>query len=114
MLFGCSPDEIIRVGTPFHNNGTDGVKFHDEITDTETITSLRTLIKNAKDIEEPNDLTKEPEVFFSLDKPKEGISEIRRYIWYQDDGSAVLYNEATGYSILTKKQTIELKNILKH
>ncbi|MCT8137991.1 hypothetical protein H1D32_09620 [Anaerobacillus sp. CMMVII] len=54
----------------------------------------------------------EAEAFFSLDIPKEGISEIRRYIWYLGDGSAVLYYTATGYSALNREQTIELKNIL--
>ena len=25
---GCSADEVIRVGTPFNENGSEGVKFH--------------------------------------------------------------------------------------
>lgn len=54
---------------------------------------------------------REPETFFSLDRPKEGVSEIRRYIWYKDDSSAVLYNGGSNYSTLTKEQTDELKNV---
>ncbi|MCT8137990.1 hypothetical protein H1D32_09615 [Anaerobacillus sp. CMMVII] len=56
LLLGCSVDEVIQVGTPFYNNGTSGVHFHNEITDSEAITSLRNLINNAKDVEEPSEL----------------------------------------------------------
>ncbi len=39
-----------------------------------------------------------------------------RYIWYQDDGSAILSNNRGSdiYSTLTQKQTNELKSILQH
>ena len=42
ILFGCSANEVIRVGTPFIDRGTEGVEFHNEITDKESITRLRT------------------------------------------------------------------------
>ena len=80
VIIGCSAEEVIRVGTPFNHNGNEGVEFHNEITDSESITHLRTIIDKVKEIEEPNDINKEPEIFFSLDRPKDGISEIRFYL----------------------------------
>ena len=113
VLSGCSADEVIQVGTPFNNNGSEGVKFHKEIKDSESIEALRRILDKLEDIEEPNDLNKESETFFSLDRPKEGISERRLYVWYQEDGSSILYNDGVNsYFSLTKKQTNELKSIL--
>lgn len=113
MFTGCSVDEVIRVGTPFGDNGTEGVKFHNEMKDSESIEALRKVIDKVKEIEKPEDLDKEPKIFFSLDIPKEGIAEIRLYVWYQDDGSSILYNDGSdSYFTLTKKQTKELKSIL--
>lgn len=53
LLLGCSPDEVSRVGTPFNENGSEGVIFDKDITDSESIESLREVIKKLKDIEEP-------------------------------------------------------------
>ncbi|ATP40573.1 hypothetical protein CSE16_11210 [Solibacillus sp. R5-41] len=103
---------LFRVGTPFNENGVKGVKFDKEITNSKSIESLRTLIKKVRDIDEPNGLNKESNIFFSLDRPKDGISEIRLYIWYQDDGSSILKTDSNSYFALTKEHTNELKNIL--
>lgn len=112
LLLGCSPDEVIRVGTPFNENGSEGVLFDKDITDSESIESLRAIIKKVKDIEEPKALNNEPNTFFTLDRPNEGVSEIRLYVFYQEDGSSILYNESSGYYALTKEYTDELKGIL--
>jgi hypothetical protein len=113
VLIGCSADVLIRVGTPYNYKGTDGVKFDkNEITNSGAIAKLRKIIKNSKEIEKPNVVENVAEVFFSLDRPKDSLSEIRRYIWYQDDGSSILYDGDSGYSTLTKEQTNELKRIL--
>lgn len=111
MLLGCSVDEVIRVGTPYNYKGTDGVKFDTEITKSETISKLRTIIENSKEIEKPNSIEDVADVFFQLDNPKDGVSQIRRYIWYQDDGGSILSGDDYYYS-LTKEQTDELKGIL--
>ncbi|MDL4842423.1 hypothetical protein [Aquibacillus rhizosphaerae] len=111
ILSGCSANEVIRVGTPFEDDDTEGVKFNDEITDDEAITSLRTIIDNSNQIDKPNN-KHEPDAFFQLNRPDDSVIEIRRYIWFQDDGSAVLFDGGSNYSTLTKQQTLELKNIL--
>ncbi|WP_138420847.1 hypothetical protein [Aquibacillus sediminis] len=111
MLIGCSADKVIKVGSPFNDEGTEGVKFDNEITDKEAITKLRTIIDNSEGINKPN-IENEAEAFFQLDRLDESVSEIRRYIWFQDDGSAVLFDGGSNYSSLTKEQTLELKSIL--
>ena len=103
---------MINVGTPYNYKGTDGVKFESEITNSEVISKLRTIINGSENIEKTNNIEYVADVFFSLDRPKEGISEIRRYIWYQSDGSAILSDDMSNYYTLNKEQTKELKRIL--
>ncbi len=112
MLFACSSDEVIRIGTPHNSEGTTWVKFSNEITDSEVIHKVRTIVENSQGIDKPILIEVKADVFFQLNNPSKGISEIDRYIWFQEDGSAILYNEAVGYSTLTKEQTLELKSIL--
>lgn len=113
MLSGCSANEVIRVGTPFNEDGSEGVKFHKDITNSESIDALRRILENVEDIEEPKDLSKEDETFFSLDRPKESVTESRLYVWYQNDGRSILYGDGVNaYFSLTKKQTTELRSIL--
>lgn len=113
MGVGCTKEEVIRVGTPFDDKRGEGVDFNSEITDSEAIRTLRELSKEAEDIEEPKDLKKVADTFFSLDRPKEFTTEILRYVWYQEDGSSILYSGSYDiYFILTKEQTNELKRIL--
>lgn len=113
MIVGCTKEEVLRVGTPFNDNGDEGVKFHSDITDSASIAAVREIIKDENDMEEPKDLGKVADIFFSLDRPKESTSEIRRYVWYRDDASSILYSEgSSNYSALTKEQTNELKRIL--
>ncbi|MCE7793821.1 hypothetical protein K8O68_15600 [Salipaludibacillus sp. CUR1] len=111
MLLGCSADEVIRVGNPFSNEGNEGVTFNNEITDEEAINKLRTLIQNSQNTDKPN-MENEADAFFQLDRPNKNVSEVRRYIWFQDDGGAVLFDGGSNYSTLTKAQTLELKDIL--
>lgn len=120
-LAGCSSnDEVIRIGTPFQEDETSGVKFHTDITAAESITDLRDIIDTEKEVEQPADLTGIADTFFTLDIPEEGVSEISRYIWYREDGSALLTreelknNEANNKNvyILAPEQTEELKRIL--
>lgn len=108
MLFGCSAAEIVKVGTPVE----DGIEFDFEIKDTERISQIRTLIKEeSQEIEKPDGLSDIAEAFFSLDRPKEGVAEIWRYIWYEEDGTAILFDEFNYYT-LGKVQTEELKQLL--
>ncbi|RNF41199.1 hypothetical protein [Planococcus salinus] len=119
-MAGCASDEVIRVGTPFNDEGTTGAEFHTDITDSEAITALRRVIETEKKVEKPKDLTREPDVVFTLNRPEESVSEIWRYVWYQDDGSAFLSNEESAVLVergqdffaLPKEQTNDLKSIL--
>lgn len=121
LLGGCSSDgEVIRVGAPFQEDETSGIKFHTDITDAELITDLRGIINTEKEVEQPADLTGLADTFFTLDIPEEGVSEIWRYVWYQEDGSTILSNDSLAgdenedqdFFILTADQTEELKRIL--
>jgi hypothetical protein len=113
MFSSCSESELIRVGTPSFNEKGKSISFDKEIKDSESIEALRAIIRKRTEIEEPKDLDSEPDSFFSLDRPKEGISELWLYVYYQDDGSSVLYNDGVnGYFALSKEQTNELRSIL--
>ncbi|MCM3609795.1 hypothetical protein M4S82_00945 [Planococcus sp. MERTA32b] len=120
-LAGCSSDgEVIWVGVPYQEDETSGIKFHTDITDAESITDLRDIINTEKEMEQPADLTGLADTFFTLDIPEEGVSLIQRYIWYREDGSALLTreelknNEAGNKDvyILAPEQADELKRIL--
>ncbi|RLQ89873.1 hypothetical protein [Planomicrobium sp. Y74] len=119
LLGGCSSNnEVIRIGTPFQEDETSGVKFHTDITAAESITDLRDIINTEKEVEQPADLSSLADTFFTLDIPEEGVSEISRYVWYQEDGSTILSNDGLAgnedqdFFILTADQTEELKHIL--
>ncbi|KGR79063.1 hypothetical protein [Ureibacillus manganicus] len=114
IFSGCSASEVIRVGTPV--NGMEAIKFdkENEIKDTKSIEALRAIISEVREIEEPKDLDSQPDTFFSLDRPKEGIAEMWLYVYYQDDGSSILYNNGANlYFALSEEQTNELRSILK-
>ncbi|MGM0898077.1 MAG: hypothetical protein ACQEV0_09260 [Bacillota bacterium] len=120
LLIGCAEDEVVRVGTPFNNEGTTGADFHSSFKDPETISELRTLIEKEEKIGRPNDLIAAPDLVFTLDRPEENVSEIWRYVWYQEDGSSVLSNRESAVSVeedqefyvMNEEQTTELKSIL--
>ncbi|HSJ39088.1 MAG TPA: hypothetical protein VK945_12850 [Planococcus sp. (in: firmicutes)] len=122
-LIGCASDEeVLRVGTPFQEGETNGVEFHTDITDSELVTDLRDVISLEKETEKPADLAMKADTFFTLDIPKEGIAEIRRYVWYLEDGSTLLTHEDPtdsaeddrDFYMLAAEQTQELKRILEH
>ena len=112
LLLGCSANEVINVGTPYNYKGTVGVEFESEISNSEVIAKLRTIVDDLERIEKTNSIEAEADVFFSLDRPKEGVSEIRLYVWYQSDGSAILFDGSSDYFTLSIEQTKELKRIL--
>lgn len=64
IFAGCTKKEVIRVGTPFNDEGGEGINFHKEITDSKSIAALREIIKNASEIDKPKELEKEPKIFF--------------------------------------------------
>lgn len=117
---GCTKKEVIRVGTPFNDEGGEGINFHQEITDSKSIEALREIIKNADEIDKPKGLERKPEIFFSLDRPREDVAEIRRYVYYQDDGSSILCSNGVSgpdgfpdrYFSLNENHTNDLKNVL--
>jgi|GEM_PF-2889636 len=118
IMMGCSEEEVVRVGTPFDNGGTTGAEFNTGFTDSETISELRKIIEMEEKIAPPNELAPVADLVLTLDKPEENVSELWRYIWYMDDGSAVLSNrgnaveEEQEFYALNEEQTKELKNIL--
>lgn len=121
LLVGCAEKEIIRVGTPFTDEeGGEGVNFHREITDSKSIGALRKIVENAHEVDKPEELVKESALFFALDRPKEGVSEIRRFVYFPDDGSAILYRDGVSgadgfpdqYFIVDEQETNKLKRIL--
>ena len=110
----------MRIGTPVNDEGGEGVNFYNEITDSEAIETLREIVKNADEIDRPKELEEKSDVFISLDETKKGVSEIQRYIYYQEDGSSNLSVDGVsgsdgfsdGYFTLNEKQTDELKIVL--
>ncbi|RLJ87023.1 hypothetical protein [Planococcus citreus] len=120
MVIGCSEEEIVRVGIPFNDEGTTGAEFNTGFTDAETISELRKIIEMEEKVEPPKELTPVADLVLTLDKPEENVSELWRYIWYMDDGSAVLSNRESAvvredeqeFYTLDEEQTIELKSII--
>ncbi|MDE0581685.1 hypothetical protein ON064_01310 [Planococcus sp. A6] len=120
MAIGCSEEEIVRVrvGAPFNDEGTTGAEFNTGFTDSETISELRKIVEMEEKIEPPKELAPVADLVFTLDKPEENVSELWRYVWYMDDGSAVLSNrgnaveEEQEFYALNEEQTKELKSIL--
>jgi len=112
LLLGCSANEVINVGTPYNYKGTVVVEFESEISNSEVIAKLRTIVDDLERIEKTNSIEAEADVFFSLDRPKDDVSEIRLYVWYQSNGSAILFDGSSNYFTLSIEQTKELKRIL--
>lgn len=120
IMMGCSEEEIVRVGTPFNDEGTTGAELNKGFTDSETISELRAIIEMEEKIEPPKELPAVADLVLTVDKPEENVSELWRYIWYMDDGSAVLSNrenaeaeeDAQEFYALNEEQTKELKSIL--
>lgn len=121
LFAGCAKKEVIRAGTPFNDTERgEGVEFYNEITDPTSIETLKEISENAEEIDKPKELKGKPEIFYSLDRPNEGTSEIRRYVYFQDDGSSILYSDSAGgstelsdaYFRLNENQTTELKKVL--
>lgn len=120
-LTGCSSEgEVIRIGEPYLKDETSGVKFHTDVTDPDAIAALRDLVSTEKETEKPEDLLAQADTSFILDIPEEGVLEIWRYVWYQEDGSAILSNEDLvanvkdyqKFYMLAAEQTEELKGII--
>lgn len=106
-LFGCSANEVLRVGTPTE----DGAEFHNDITSSEVIATFRMMMQEAEEIEAPNGLKDVADVVVFLNRRKEGIAEISEDVWYEEDGTAVLFRDPH-YYILGVKQTELLKEMI--
>lgn len=120
MLVGCGNKEVLNIGKPLQYEGEEEVDFEKEITEAKTIDTVRELIQESEEIEAPETYNKDEAVFFSLDRPKEGVSEMRRYLYIQNDGSSVLKAEGQKgsddfpdrYYALNEEQTTVLLNLL--
>jgi len=120
MLSACTHNEVIRVGVPFTDGLTEGVLFKKDIKDRASVVSLKTILQNEKELESLDRLSIEPQAVFTLDRPDDGVQEIRRFVWYRDNGRAIMSNERNVLSHkenqeffrLTAEQTQDLKKIL--
>ncbi|WP_211654870.1 hypothetical protein [Planococcus alpniumensis] len=120
MLSACTHNEVIRVGVPFTDGMTEGVHFQKDIKDRASVVSLKTILQNEKELESLDRLSIEPQAVFTIDRPDDGVQEVRRFVWYRDNGRAVMSNERNVLSHkenqeffrLTAEQTQELKKIL--
>lgn len=120
MLSACTHNEVIRVGVPFTDGMTEGVHFQKDIKDRASIVSLRTILQNETELESLDRLSIEPQAVFTIDRPDDGVQEVRRFVWYRDNGRAIMSNERNVLSHkenqeffrLTAEQTQDLKKIL--
>ncbi|MDE0582079.1 hypothetical protein ON064_03340 [Planococcus sp. A6] len=120
VLSACTHNEVIRVGVPFTDGLTEGVHFQKDISDRASIVSLRTILQNETELESLDRLSVEPQAVFTIDRPDDGVQEIRRFVWYRDNGRAIMSNERNVLSHkenqeffrLTAEQTQDLKKIL--
>ncbi|WP_067725584.1 hypothetical protein [Oceanobacillus damuensis] len=113
ILVGCSEaDEVLLVGTPFNDKRGEGIDFHSEITDQESINKLRNINDKLEEIAQPDDLRANSDAFFTIHRPEDSVSELSRYIWCQDDGSMIWYDGRSNYYRLSEQQSEELKEIM--
>lgn len=120
VLSACTHNEVIRVGVPFTDGLTEGVHFQKDISDRASIVSLRTILQNETELESLDRLSVEPQAVFTIDRPDDGVQEVRRFVWYRDNGRAIMSNERNVLSHkenqeffrLTAEQTQDLKKIL--
>ncbi len=120
LLSACTHNEVIRVGVPFTDGLTEGVHFQKDISDRASIVTLRTILRNETELESLDRLSVEPQAVFTIDRPDDDVQEIRRFVWYRDNGRAIMSNERNVLSHkenqeffrLTAEQTQDLKKIL--
>ncbi|MGX7595052.1 hypothetical protein ACWNS2_07390 [Planococcus plakortidis] len=121
LLSACTHNEVIRVGVPFTDGLTEGVHFHKDISDRASVVTLKTILKNETELESVDRrLSVEPQAVFTIDRPDDGVQEVRRFVWYRDNGRAIMSNERNVLSRkenqeffrLTAQQTQDLKKIL--
>ncbi|MBS4538406.1 hypothetical protein GOQ27_08010 [Clostridium sp. D2Q-11] len=103
---GCSPNEILRIGSP----NEDTITFDIEIKDKETIQQVRSIFNSLKEIDVSDNLTREPDTFISLNK--DGVAEIWAYIWFLEDGTAITLRPRENYYLITEEQSNKLKDII--
>ncbi|MGM0897026.1 MAG: hypothetical protein ACQEV0_03950 [Bacillota bacterium] len=120
MLSACSSNEVIRVGVPFSDGLTEGIHYKEDITDPISVGTLRKILHNETEYESLDKLSVEPQAVFTIDRPDEGVQEVRRFVWYRENGRAILSNERNVISHqedqeffrLTAEETQDLKKIL--
>lgn len=119
-LSSCSSNEVIRVGVPFTDGSTQDVLFKKDIKDPVSVGTLRTILHNETEYEELEQLSIEPQAVFTIDRIEDGETEVRRFVWYRDNGRAILSNERNvinpkdgqQFYRLSTKETNDLKEIL--
>ena len=109
FVAGCSSNEVIKVGEPFYEENREGVTIQHEITDEATVNELRELMGEA---EGAGAVNAEADSYFQIDRPDDHVTDIRRYLWFQEDGSTILYDGHNDYFKLNNDNTLELKRLL--
>lgn len=110
-------NKIVLVGTPNSNGEGPSVNMDQEISDSKKVVRVEAVIGTAKKIEEPqqNNIKGDPDLFITITKSsgtKQGTPEERRFVWYQEDGSAVLTDGSGEYYTINSGQAKELKEAL--
>ncbi|QAS51458.1 hypothetical protein [Halobacillus litoralis] len=109
-------NKIILVGTPFSNEERSGVNMNEEISDSKNIVKVEDVIGTAENIDKPEaEVEGTPDVFFKIAKSGETYQdsqEERRFVWYQEDGSAVFSDGSGEYHTINSSQAKELKEAL--
>ncbi|SFJ70385.1 hypothetical protein SAMN04487936_103395 [Halobacillus dabanensis] len=109
-------NNIILVGTPNLNGEGSSVDMDQEISDSKTIDKVEEIIGTAEKIEKPqNKVNGDPDLFFTITKSegtKKDTPEEKRFVWYHEDGSAVLSDGSGEYYNISSNQAGELKEAL--
>ncbi|WP_085506572.1 hypothetical protein [Thalassobacillus devorans] len=120
LLTGCStPSEVIRVGEPdMEEDGDQGyiVKGHTivkELENKEDVQQVKQIMKNADKIEEPYNHRDEPhDIFLELYAPDNHVAIQRAYLWYKQEGKAVMMNGDEEYFEVSEGQVETLQHYL--
>src|SRR5690606_36716808 len=90
MLSACTHNEVIRVGVPFKDGMTEGVHYQKDIKARASIVILRTILQNETELESLDRLSVEPQAVFTIDRPDDGVQEVRRFVWYRESCRAIM------------------------
>ncbi|KUP09924.1 hypothetical protein Q73_00350 [Bacillus coahuilensis m2-6] len=111
MLAACGPREVLKIGTPFKDDGQEGVEYEVEVKDAELIEELRVLLDgvNVEATSPGEDFT--ADMTFKVDRPEEHTGVDVTFVWFQEDGSSVIHHPYGSYYVLDKEKTERMREI---